>query len=128
MIAPGACGGQARGHFRRVNGTLAGPGDRGQVFENTVQVQRVGKCEAVRQQVQLEVRLGRGIDIAVGLESHGRQWLVNFRKHAVGHRPGGLSVGVEGVSNQGRVFGTGTFMVANPPCRFGSVARWLSEG
>ena len=29
MIAPGACGGQARGYFRWVNGTLAGPGDRG---------------------------------------------------------------------------------------------------
>ena len=92
------------------------------MFENTVQVQRVGKRKAVRQQVQLEVRLGRGSDIAVGLESHGSQCLVEFRKHAVGLRPGDLPVGVESVGDQGRLFGTGTFMVADPPRRFGRVA------
>ena len=56
VIAPGAGGDHARRHVRRGStGPWLGPGNRGQMFKNTVQVQCVGKCEAVRQQVQLEV-------------------------------------------------------------------------
>ena len=92
------------------------------MFENTVEVQGIGKRQAVRQQVQLEVGLRSGSDIFVGLEGYRRQGPIQFRQHPVGAGRSALSVGLERVGGEVRFVGPGPVLVADAFRRFGNGA------